>query len=274
MAEPEVPLIDVTGAGYFGVPQPPPGTPFPADPRADPWLAWRVALYQARRGTFDNVPRVLDLYDPAGDYRFNFQCILLVGDAGPDRCFDRLIAELNEPAEPLDYEVGIHFSQGLAGRGRLADVPLLARTYQRHAFFEDAEVIPVFISNLIERVPGPLSDPRLFEGPDEYVAAVDARCRELTGALGGDQGLVLAGERFGVRRLGELIIDRLQAPYFPPDYRRRFEASTGIDCGTFFRNGQVQPLAAAAIVEAFLEGEAATKYEPGVRYFFSHRIPK
>jgi hypothetical protein len=271
---PDFPVIDRSGRGYFGIPEPPPGTRFPANPRANPWLAWTVALYEARRGSFDNIPPVLDLYDPAADDPiFNFQVILLVGDAGPGGCFDKLIAELEHPEEPLDYEVGINFSRGLGIRGRLADLPLMARTYEQHAFFDDADIIPVFISNLLESEPGKLSEPKEFESPEQYVAAVDERVRELADELGGDQVLVLAGERFSVRRLGELILEQLDDPYFPLDYRRKFEAATGIDCSRFFRKEVLRPLAAAAIVEKFLESPAAATYEDGVRYFFGHRIP-
>ena len=39
------------------------------------------------------------------------------------------------------------------------------------------------------------------------------------------------------------------------------------------KEGVIQPLATAAILEEFLESPEAAKYEDGVRYFFGHRIP-
>jgi hypothetical protein len=56
--------------------------------------------------------------------------------------------------------------------------------------------------------------------------------------------------------------------------RMLFEAMSGVDCRAFFnKHGSVQRLAAAAILEEFLESGDADKYEPGVRYFFGRRIP-
>jgi hypothetical protein len=52
------------------------------------------------------------------------------------------------------------------------------------------------------------------------------------------------------------------------------EANTGLDCRGFYdRDFMLRPLAAAAIVEDFVESGEANKYLPGVRYFFGHRIP-
>jgi hypothetical protein len=55
--------------------------------------------------------------------------------------------------------------------------------------------------------------------------------------------------------------------------RRRFEASTGIDCHDFYVEQGFQPLSAARIAEDFLNGPQAAKYEEGCRYFFGHLIP-
>jgi hypothetical protein len=57
------------------------------------------------------------------------------------------------------------------------------------------------------------------------------------------------------------------------DDRLWFEAATGIDCSSFFDDGEFQPLAATAIVEEFLESGDPERFEPGVRYFFRNRIP-
>ncbi|NJK31974.1 MAG: hypothetical protein HC927_05885 [Deltaproteobacteria bacterium] len=56
-------------------------------------------------------------------------------------------------------------------------------------------------------------------------------------------------------------------------FRRRFEASTGIDCSEFYSDGEFFPLVAAARLEAWIDSPEADRYEPGVRYFFGHRIP-
>ncbi len=270
----ENPGIDRLVRGYFGIPAPPPGAVFPVNPKADPWQALAIAVQEAKTGNFTHLPRVLDLYDPSGDYRFNYHCIIFIGDAGTGSCFERIIAELEHQADPDDYEVGINYSRALTSRGLLADIPLLVKAYHRHAFFRDAaEIIPSFISSLLEPEPGPLSDPTEFARRPLYKAAVLARYQELSEAFGGDQVLVIKGERFGVVSMAERMIELLHKPYFSPNLRRKFEATTGIDCSAFYKKEVLQPLAAAAIVEEFLESPEAAKFEEGVRYFFGHRIP-
>jgi len=52
-----------------------------------------------------------------------------------------------------------------------------------------------------------------------------------------------------------------------------FGAITGVDCRAFFSDdGNLQRLSAAAIVEDYLDSFDA-QFQPGVRYFFGHRIP-
>lgn len=53
-----------------------------------------------------------------------------------------------------------------------------------------------------------------------------------------------------------------------------FGAMTGVDCRGFFTTeGHLKRLTAAAILEEYLDSGAAERFEPGVRYFFGHRIP-
>jgi hypothetical protein len=51
-----------------------------------------------------------------------------------------------------------------------------------------------------------------------------------------------------------------------------FEASTGIDCSDFYEGGNLQRLAALAVLEGFLDSRAAARFEIGTRYFFAHPI--
>ena len=56
-------------------------------------------------------------------------------------------------------------------------------------------------------------------------------------------------------------------------YRHKFEANTGIDCSDFFVDLKRQYLSMQATLEDFLESGPDTRFDPGVRYFFGHRIP-
>ena len=95
----------------------------------------------------------------------------------------------------------------------------------------------------------------------------------LVNNLGGADTLVFQGEQFGVIKFTRFLLDRIRRPYFRSVLRHKFEALTGVDCTAFYKNGIFQPLSAAAVIEEFLDSPAAGAYEPGVRYFFGHRIP-
>ena len=92
-----------------------------------------------------------------------------------------------------------------------------------------------------------------------------------------DKVIIFNGKQWGVRTFAQLFLERIRdntidhIPMF--HFRRRFEATTGIDCSAFFEQKRFRPLVAAAIVEEFLECQKAEKYEDGTRYFFGHCIP-
>jgi hypothetical protein len=65
----------------------------------------------------------------------------------------------------------------------------------------------------------------------------------------------------------------LDRPYFRSSLRRSFEAATGIDCRSWYRDRTLCPPAAVATLQRFL-GTDAARFEPGVRYFWGHRIPE
>lgn len=265
------PIIDRSGNGYAGIPPPPPGVRFPSNPKSDPWTAFLVAVDEAKRGEFKYVAPVVGLYNPQGDYIFNFQCMILAGDAGPDDAFDLIFRELRDPSDPDDWDLATNLCYALAIRGRLADVPLLLDTYQRHKTVNDAYIISFYISILLETDLTELPDPA--ESPfDDYAQAVLRRYRELREKLG-ENALVLKGDLFGVRRLAELILLALQRPYFPSDLTRKFEASTGTDCSGFYKDSELQPLTVAAKMEEFLDDSNSKSYEDNVRYFFGHKVP-
>ncbi len=54
--------------------------------------------------------------------------------------------------------------------------------------------------------------------------------------------------------------------------RMFFEASTGLNCSGFYQNYRLQPLAAMAVLEDFLESEGARHFELGTRYFFRRPV--
>jgi hypothetical protein len=101
---------------------------------------------------------------------------------------------------------------------------------------------------------------------------VTSRIASLADDLGSDRVVVLGGGRFDVKDLARRMLKDVRTPDFRRELRHRFEAVTGIDCASFYRKGELRPLAAAAILEEFLESPAAERFEPGKRYFFGRLI--
>ncbi len=195
----------------------------------------------------------------------------LLGDAGTFSCFQTIIEELCAAENPgiiLDFCRALHF------RGMLSDVPIILQAYERISMFNDADIIPVWLSNLLEPEDDVLSEPEKFDDVKDYSAAVMDRYRQLSNDFGTDQVLVFREGRFGVVGQAKYILRRVGEPFVRGELRHRFEASTGVNCSSFYKKGVIQPLAAAALLEEFLESPEAEKYEEGVRYFFGHRIPE
>lgn len=262
--------FNALGDGYSGMDHRNKGLPEGSE--GDPWKLWDQAFVAARSGDFLLMENVVNLYDPLGNYTLNRQCMTLIGDAGTSACFRPIIGELENPTRPYDYDSATDYAHAVAGRGRLGDVPVLFAAFRRYREVPDAEIIRVLVDRLLEREPGGLPDPAELEDFSVYESAVNAAYGELEARFGRDAH-VFRGELLDVRRLAERLLEALQRPYFSMSWRHRFEASTGTDCSGFYKRGELQPLAAAAIVEDFLESGAAERFEPGVRYFFGHRIP-
>lgn len=78
-----------------------------------------------------------------------------------------------------------------------------------------------------------------------------------------------------VRRLLERVSSQAASAGRIGHGLRIFRAMTGVDCrDVYTRDGSLQPLTTAAVLEDWLDSGAAAHFQPGVRYFFGHRIPE
>jgi hypothetical protein len=273
--------IDFTARGYFGVADFPDG--HPTDPpllRDRPSLLWALAFRQAREGRFDLLPWLFEIYHQAHEDPLEANldlahlCITLLGDAGTKVAFDAIIRALhNEIEKPTNYEIILDFCDALASRGRLADVPLMVSAFESIEYVGDAAIIPRRISEMLEYPVGAITDPGNFTCLMDYREAVLERCGKVMGGLGSDEILVFGGKRFGVVPFARTFLKQLDQPRVPDFWRRKFEASTGIDCSSFYKNGELMREEARAVVKAFTESPDAWDYEDGTRYFFGNRVP-
>lgn len=267
------PIIDWEAAGYFGWPQEAVQNRDSLSQFPESYRRWLVVFQQATQGEFERLPSLIEEYKQSSqDYIFGYHCAALLGDAGTSFCFKKITE--NIIAEKTGrYELIIDFCGVLFERGRLADIPLMLAAYEKHSSIDEVGIIPCLISEILEYPVGDLTDPLNYTSEAEYHDAVLERYQNLVGELGDDQVLIFGGKPFGVVPFAEMLLDRFQHPHVQTFWRRKFEASTGINCTDFYRDQSFQPLAATAIVEDFLESPEAARYEDGVRYFFGHCIP-
>jgi hypothetical protein len=261
--------------GYFTQPTPADDPQRGAEPNATQWTLLEAIIQQAKTGDFRNVTDLLGIVRRADDDGvLRGKACEALGDLGHVREFKSILEELDSLTHP---ERAIAYCGALRDWGRLSVIPVLLHQYDIYKPFDIAEKIPLYVSSILEKEWGELAQHPSIAQLDEYAAQVLSRYHELKESFASDDVLVQNGAKFGVVPFARQILGHLTDSYFDvtfqPYFRRRFEALTGIDCSPFFQDGVFQPLAAAAIVEEFLEGRTAPKYEVGVRYFFGHRIP-
>jgi hypothetical protein len=101
--------------------------------------------------------------------------------------------------------------------------------------------------------------------------------RDLRAKLRSDAVPVLYGQLFSLKSLVERLYTQFSAE--KPDLvsiqidRHLFEANTGLDCSSFFENGNLRPERASAVIEEFLLSGQNDNFQDGTRYFFGHVIP-
>lgn len=256
--------------GYFAGPIRANDPQFRADPERDRWAQWEKIYARARQGDFTLVADLIDIYKQTNNWILARACVDLLGAAGTEPCFQRVIAELKGSGDVLlDLLIRVDFCGVLAAWGRLAVVPILLDTYLQVQTFDDAEIIPVHITHLVA---GQIPDPEGTDSQDSYRRLVMERYEEVKQTFGTDEVLVFHGGLFSVVALAKRLLSQLRKQRFVGRLRLRFEAATGIDCSKFYEGGTIQTAAATSIVEQFLASPAAEKFEEGVRYFFGHRI--
>ncbi len=237
----------------------------------DQWKQWAIALEQAKQGIFEPVTSVLNIVWTTFDSVLEHIGYELIGDAGPDKVFEPMVDYI-QTADRWPGRSG-SCSNALWIRGRLADLPLMLSVYGEDPDNTDISNVSSCISNLIGPTVAP-NPQEVYANMSEYRKITMAAYDKAVDRWGGDQVLLYEGELLSVAFLARQILKDLQVPtYFRHTLRRRFESITGIDCTAFYEDEEIQPLEAAAIVETFLDSDYPDHFEPGVRYFFGHRIP-
>lgn len=245
---------------------------------SDPWIALLAILERAKKGDFAAVTRIADCMDKAENWVLLRAAAVLLGDAGSSAslrtALDRFRPYLYEDD---DLILQVEFCHALWGSHFLWTVPVMTDLYLRSPNRSESAIIAINLAELLgnEFIPFP---EQMGTADNAWRNKILQRYRELQGRFASDEVPVFRGELYSVQRIASDFLNRLKSgdDFAEADfltYRHKFEAATGIGCRAMFREGQPQPLAAAAILEDFLESPAAAKYEDGVRYFYGYRIP-
>lgn len=104
------------------------------------------------------------------------------------------------------------------------------------------------------------------------------KAKQLEARLPPGAWAVFRNEPLSLPKIAELALSKVQRnrdSEILATARMLLEAYTGRDMRGFWRldDYKLDPLAAAAMLEDMLESGELERFEPGVRYFFGHRIP-
>ena len=258
---------------------------------SDEWEILSGVLIACQSGDFselDRIPKLLRLND---SFLFWKAAMELVGFAGSWRFIQHLFNGYAEQVHDGGNQYFLSIALGNSS-GLWAVEPLL--TLHDAAIKEEPRYqIEGELSFLLEEDTGPI-----FAGADETTAVSDDDEMEVSTAID------FEGYAKDVRNARDEIIKSIgsnELPVFEATildinatarklyqrltsgednswgrlYREQmlFEASTGVDCSGFYdKEHRLQPLAAAAIMESFLESDQGGRFQPGCRYFFGHLI--
>ncbi len=282
------------GSGFhFTVPPPPDVANLKHLRSPDPDDVLGCVLANFQRGGFETADALLRLLQrDDSDYVWSAATNLLAYGA-PGACIRSFFSWAHgEPDEVsrFDASTAALLAGGLwAVEPTLAALPILSDPNLR-------SITQTNLSWVLEEAPGaiyegptlvspdPEESPLFSESqpyPDDRGYAKLVRGQERLVRVGrrlGDQSTVVEGELVNFENVTRRLLKRVRFPA-PPQGRVEqgwmfFAATTGVDCRDFFDGeGRLRHLTAAALLEAYLASGAVERFEPGVRYFFGHRIP-
>ena len=245
---------------------------------SNPWVRLAAVLQRAKNGDFSALPVLIECLREADSWVLAQACAELMGDAGSSSFLREVERQFH--ADLFEEDVLV-FQTKLASTfalsGLLWTVPVMLEVYERTADEDDAIIIPLLLSQVLEPQFSKFSSRDLNVTLSDYRKVVLEKYNGLLKQFKSENTPLYGGHLFSVKSLALRLKNRLHGSVIHDVYvaqdRHRFEAATGIDCREVFQEGSVKVLAATAIVEEFLESRESEKYDDGVRYFFGHRIP-
>jgi hypothetical protein len=245
------------------------------------WQQWVRIFNHVKNGDFTSTPDLVNIFFATKNHLLRDACCRLLGDAGSTEAIRKVTMLLRarfEDLDPIGGDQALYLAAALGIHGQLLFVPEMLLLFEWNLGVSDSSIFALLLSQMLEMSWGPLSEcPQSEEEFPEYQSKVMERARELAQGLGSEQAYVFMGQALDVPELARLLLRNLGSSHFEEAsqwiLRRRFEASTGINCTSFFKEARFQPLTAAVILEDFLSSDSAKLFVPGHKYFFGWPVP-
>jgi hypothetical protein len=268
----------------------------------NPWITICSVLEHLKQGDFSKLEHLTNLMKKTDAADIWDGCEVLLSYAAPYSLMSKMVKDFErEIFQDCHIGVQAHISRLLARSMNLEYIPIILDIYQLIDSQDQLISLEKNISFTLEE-----EDSTIYEGPkykrieedyglgnqipeflkgetkliydtNEYVRIVSQIYTELKNKYVYKENIsIFEGNLFSVKAFLKKLLNSLRKNKNTERIsvsRMVFEATTGKNCNDFYKDGVLQPIAAVAIVEDFLESGEVEKYESGVRYFFGHRIP-
>lgn len=264
----------------------------------NPWIVIASVIEHAKGGNHREATRLIPFFLREQPFALSKIALLVFGDLAPSSQLPALADVLRGQNDDVRRAA----AEAAALSGSLHLIPALLDAWNLSQRIGERETIGFAISDILEPEPGPIAQhaniyslppeeppnasPALVrmiklrrealaqQEPPEFLSLVAQAHRELERALG-STAFVFAGSQLSVVDVARRLFEHARDPErnILVSWRHRLESATGMDCCDFFYAGKPQRLVIQAAAEEFLQSPAATRYQPGQRYFFGHQIP-
>ncbi|ATB50992.1 hypothetical protein MYMAC_006649 [Corallococcus macrosporus DSM 14697] len=286
------------GHGLHFAKPPPPGVENPRHLASDdPWHVIPCVLANLQQGRFEVSRMLVRLMHQERDAEIWNVCATLLSYAAPYSVIRELEASSEELLKSDEHSpyTRRYFCEILSRSAGVWGVPHLIRHYRELKDRKVESEVEHYISLMLEpepraiwhgprivwesnELPPPFEESTPLFMKEEYLNLVERTFQEVVSTQKlFEQDALWEGGRLDIRAVAQRLLTRVRDCTHPDRIevgRMLLEGTTGLDFRAFFNgSGRLQSLTAAAITEEFLERGDADKYQPGVRYFFGHRIP-
>lgn len=240
------------------------------------WVRLAALLELSKTGDFRYCYQSIDIVFGCQDPSVWHAWSMFVGHVCPlivvHQAIDEVFAQYPDEIPDFVYN---HISSVIVATQQLSLIPTVVDWYVQKKGSELGEVLAIRLGRLLEPEWGDISDEML---PDKVLIQLVQDIRQrLYNERKSENIAVRGGELFSPERTARRMLEIVQSNERDLedfiDDRMIFEATTGVDLGPCFKDGNVQPLHAAEILEHALLHCTLNRFESGKRYFFGHLIP-